>query len=71
MTTPNTPIPDSMRPFTEKQTQSTVFDTEQQLEALLLEGLESGPPEPLKQEDWKDIERQIRRRVRQRKERTE
>ena len=40
---------------------------EEKLEALLLEGLASGAPMELMQEDWKHIRQEVRRRAAQRK----
>lgn len=39
----------------------------EELEAKLVEGLDSGQPEPMTDEDWADIEQQVRRPPEQRK----
>ncbi len=38
-------------------------ETRKRLEALLIEGLESGPAEPVTPETWKEIEREVFERL--------
>ena len=39
---------------------------QEKLEALLLEGLDSGPSTPMTAQDWQDIRQEVRKRVAQR-----
>ena len=39
---------------------------QEKLEALLLEGLDSGPSTPMTPQDWQDIRQEVRKRVAQR-----
>ena len=43
--------------------------SQERLEELLLEGLESGAAEPLGPEDWKELRRQVNRRIGERNKR--
>lgn len=45
-------------------------ETRKRLEALLMEGLDSGPPTPMTSEDWAEIEREGQRLVEFRRGRT-
>jgi len=36
---------------------------QEKLEALLLEGIDSGPPTELTSQDWDDIRREVRKRI--------
>jgi len=71
-------LPDSQRVYVEEQIRlggynnaseyfSFLVERERQarqrLETMLIEGIESGPAEPMRAEDWKEIRRAVRERT--------
>ena len=48
--------------MSENRDKSTRREAQARLDALLQEGLDSGPSTPMTAEDWSDIRREVRRR---------
>lgn len=57
MTTLNVSLPDTLRDFSEERV------AQGRLDALLQEGLDSGPATPMTPQDWGDIRREVQRRT--------